>query len=272
MQERTRSCAGLVAALLLISPLGALGAPPPPVVRITKAPAPDAPVGLKPAPVAIAASRVPFVPPTITSVRALTSPNSPSVIVRAGDTIVVKGTGLDGINTTLTINFATNTGTAAQPNWVVNTAALRTFSATATDVTASEFRFAVPDVPPTIALVASMVVTVAKGKASVTSKDVIQVGQKPTERKIVSVEQTAVRAGGRIKIHGLDIDDVPGLGGYSGVTVGYFGVGTPGSVSNPAISVANRGATYVELWLSQTCNQHGILMLSAPVPAVIPLS
>jgi hypothetical protein len=186
------------------------------------------------------------------------------VIVRSGDTMVVQGTGLDGISPTLTVNFASNTGTAAQPNWVINTAALRTFSATATDVTATGFKFVVPDVPPTMSIIATMLVTVTKGTASTTGKDVIQVGQKPTERKITRVEQTAVRGGGRMKIHGLGFDDVPGPGGYSGVTVGYFGVGTPGSVSNPAISVANRGATYVELWLPQNCNQYGILMLGSP--------
>ena len=259
----TRSCAGLLAAMLLLGPVSALAQLTPVRRPETKTP-PVGSVTLKTAPPAVAGRMMLIVPPVITSVRASFSPNSPSVIVRAGDAIVVQGTGLDGISPTVTINFANNTGTAEQPNWVINTAALRTFSAPATDVTATGFKFAVPVVPPTFALIASMVVTVTKGTASVTSKDVIQVGQKPTERKITSVEQTAVRGGGRVKIHGLGFDDVLGTGGYNGVTVGYFGVGTPGSVTNPAISVGNRGATYVELWLPQNCNQQGMLMLSAP--------
>lgn len=73
-----------------------------------------------------------------------------------------------------------------------------------------------------------------------------------------------MRAGARIRIHGLGFSGVPGPEGYNAVVGGYFGVGTPGSVSNPLISVGNLSAEYVELWLPKTCDQEGILMLTAP--------
>lgn len=263
MKTTLGRCAGLLGPLLVLLPAAAFAADAPVKAPITKVP-PSGPIVMKPPPPQVISRMVPVVPPVITTLRAQVSPNSPSAIVRAGDIIVARGTDLVGIDPTITVSFAKNTGTAAQPNWVPNPAALQTFSATATNVTANEFHFAVPNVPPTMSLIATMVVTVTKGKTSATSKEIIQVGQKPTERKILSVEQTAVRAGGRVKIHGLGFDDVPGNGGYSGVVHGYFGVGAPGTVSNPAISVANRGPTYVELWLPQSCNQYGTLMLGAP--------
>lgn len=258
MVRRTQHC---LAVALLLGPVSAYAQLTP--VRRPEQKAP--PVGsatLKPALPPDARRMIPTVPPVITSVRAATG--SVNMIVRAGDTIVVQGTGLDGISPTVTLNLANNTGTAAQPNWVINTFVTQTFPAPASSVTATGFKFAVPDVPSTLALLAKMVVTVTKGTASVTSKDVISVGQKPTERKITRVEQTAVRGGGRVRIHGLGFNDVLGPGGYNAVTVGYFGVGTPGSVTNPAISVSTPGPTYVELLLPRDCNQRGVLMLRAP--------
>ncbi len=47
-------------------------------------------------------------------------------------------------------------------------------------------------------------------------------------------------------------------------TRGYFGVGVPGSTSNPQIDVANLSDTYAELVLPANCDQEGMLMLASP--------
>ncbi len=173
-----------------------------------------------------------------------------------GDTFVVNGTGLDGVSSVTLIPAYNANGT-----WLRNTATTQTYSAPAFDVTAANLKIVTPEVPfgGSMSSTAAYLVTVSKGGASTTSPSAIHLSAKRVVRKITSVAQTAVRAGGRIRITGVGFDS-------AGVQVsgGHFGEGTPGSTSNPLITVANLSDTYAELWLPQGCDQQGILMLSAP--------
>ena len=244
---------------------------PPTLVLPAPAPSGSAPAQIKPVPVpsvpapgktsAIAGgtSSAGITPPTFTSVRQNLFPNNPNFVARAGDTIVAQGTGLDGL-VSITVNYATQVGGV----WVVSPNALKSFPVVATELQPTGFKFVLPQVDPTGP--GTPVVVTAKKLTYTATSQMFIFGTTPVDRKITSVEQTAVRAGLRVKIHGQGFDDVIGPGGYNGVVGGYFGVGTPGSTSNPLISVGNRRSDYAELWLPATCDQEGILMLTAPRP------
>jgi hypothetical protein len=93
-----------------------------------------------------------------------------------------------------------------------------------------------------------MLVVFAKAnQVAVGSQMVLMVGPTPTARTITSVYHTSIYssspgwfvdqiAGGPITLLGSGFDDIPEPSGYSGVVGGYFGVGTPGSCTNPLIS------------------------------------
>jgi hypothetical protein len=174
-----------------------------------------------------------------------------------GDTFVLEGTGLDGVSlVTLIPAYPTAPGV-----WQRIPGATQTYTANAVNVTAASLKFVIPALPAANPMIPYLVM-VSKGAESATSGVAIHIGPRPVPRKILGVAQAAVRPGGRIRITGVGFNSA-GVG----VIGGYFGVGTPGSTSNPLISVANRSDSYAELWLPQTCDQEGILMLTAgPAP------
>ncbi len=186
-------------------------------------------------------------PPVITAVG---QPINGVAVAYNGDAVVVQGSGLDGA--VVTIHEVYSAGGV----WRVNAYA-QPIAVTPVNQLAASFSF-VPQVPaPYQTQLYPYFVIVTKGALADTSDAPLFIGATRPVRKITSVAQTVVRAGGRMKVNGVGFSDVIG---------GYFGPGTPGSATNPLLSAMNRSDTYVELVTPPDCNQEGILMLNGGLP------
>ncbi len=112
---------------------------------------------------------------SITSVRPVNAPNSPSFLVRSGDTLLVKGAELAGISA-VTLSYATQ----SSGRWVPNPAASKNYTALATEASGESLKFVLPEISLGINNAATLLVTLTKAGASLTSQDVILVGPNPS--------------------------------------------------------------------------------------------
>jgi len=192
------------------------------------------------------------VAPVITLAHEKNAPTGFDWTAHEGDTVIVTGTGFDP-----SMTVGAQDAYTVSTTWVINTRA-QIIPITPFNVTATSFSFVPANMAgPYAAQSRAHLLVVTKGTLADTSDAPLFIFQPRVVRKITSVAQTAIRSGGRVKITGVGLGNVIG---------GYFGNGTPGSVSNPMWTVANRSDTYLELWTTPQCNQEGILMLDGGAP------
>jgi hypothetical protein len=170
-----------------------------------------------------------------------------------GDTLIVAGNGFLGVTSVALLRDPSG------PQLV----SVTTFAGTIYG-----FKFVIPatlPLSPVAPGVWSYRLIVSRPMMADTSKGAISIGYPVPVRKITSVKMAAVLSNkGRIRITGIGFADKTGPAGYPGITDAYFGTGQMGSMTNQSVPLGNLTDTYVELWLPSTCDQEGILMLTAP--------
>ncbi|HJU89019.1 MAG TPA: hypothetical protein VJ672_06470 [Gemmatimonadaceae bacterium] len=177
---------------------------------------------------------------------------APDIMVYLGDTVRVTGTGLDGLTSVALISA---TRVSSYSPWYANPVSPPT-PVTPFNASATGFSFvASAPIPSYGNQKYPFVIVVSKSAGVDTGNGAVHIGHRPTPKKILSVAQTAIRSGSRVRITGIGLRDVIG---------GYFGPGVYGSTTNPMLSAMNRTDTYVELVTTPDCKQEGILMLHEP--------
>jgi hypothetical protein len=197
----------------------------------------------------------PGVPPLVTS---LNQPPAGAAWIRNGQSMVVTGTGLDGLTGVWLVEtwyygggFKAGGG-YDPPGWYVHANATA-HPVTPTGLTSTSFSI-VPQVPtpPLLQQSTTYKVIVAKGTWIDTSDVKIDIAGALPVRKITGVVKRVIRSGARVDVIGVGLDQA---------SAGYFGTGVKGSVTNPMLNIWNRGATGLQLETTAACDQEGFIEL-----------
>jgi len=201
-------------------------------------------------------SPITTLPPVVT---ALEQPPLGVASIRNGQSMVVTGTGLDGITGVALVEtwyygggFQSGTRKFEPPGWYVYPNATA-YPFTPTNVTQTSFTI-VPQVPTPYNLLqsTSYKVIVTKSTGIDTSDVKIDIFGALPVRKITGVAKTVIRSGGRVDVTGVGLDQT---------SAGYFGTGLQGSVTNPMFNIWNRSATALQLATTAACDQEGFIEL-----------
>jgi hypothetical protein len=180
---------------------------------------------------------------------------SPDAYADTGGTITVSGSGFAGLTSAVLVD-------AYKPysTWQVNPGG-SSHPVTPVGLTASGFSFAARVPAYSMSRYTPYLLIVTTNGGADTSTGAIHVKLPEPVRKITSASPTMVRAGLRINVEGVGLEEVTGA---------YFGVGTPGSTTNPLIAIANRHANGLQILVPAGCKQSGLLMLHQPVASGTP--